>query len=173
MLIFLVTLTVGGLLAARLIPDYSLQSQRQSEAQLRMSLTHLRCAITMERLASATPLFQAEWSNPTNFQAYLQFLVQRNFLAAIPPDPTVPPYRWGTNTGSLFWQPTQNFALNGSFESGSFAQTSWATGSSNILASLSSVYPNPATANLNDFPPRNTFGGPFGKTGRSLLIIQK
>lgn len=166
MILLMISLAVGGgILANKLAPNYTTLDQRSKEVNLGQNLSELRMAISLERLASASPLFYKDWTplgpnqpNP-NFLNYLSELATRGYLRQIPTDPTISTDRWGTTIGKLFWLPTINFVASSGFEVNTLKETSWATGSTNINATITTQWSWP--------------GDTIGNIGSSLVIIKK
>ena len=187
MLAMLLVIVVGGIVAAKVIPDTVTVQQRQDEKGLQYNLGAIRMAIAMERTASMTPRFGDDWNNRALFLGYLDELMQRNLLSRIPVDPNIPHFQWGTNPAKTFWIPTQNFLASASFEVKVLNQTPWATGSANVVASISfSQWPGRLDGDvlkfqdgrimperqIESFHSENPFGRILGTSGASLLIIQ-
>lgn len=173
-LLLLVAMTVGGLAASQLFPNYAVTSQRNSEENLGLTLQEIRRAMQLERLAdprvepntnpdprpnASDSLFFTDLSKPTNLRNYLEQLVQRNYLSRVSIDPTSQLDQWG-DTKRLYWLATRNYVASSGFETNDLLHTRWATGSNNLTATV--------TSSMNLVWP----GGALGWAGHSLVLVK-
>ncbi|HNV72426.1 MAG TPA: hypothetical protein PKO06_22140, partial [Candidatus Ozemobacteraceae bacterium] len=115
-LLAMALLVVGGMVASQLVPNEVTIVQRRQEQDLKHQLGKLRMAIQLERIASFSPLYEADWSNRAQFLQYLDALIDRHLIPSIPADPLTPVFQWGTGTGKIYWIPTLNYLASSSFE---------------------------------------------------------
>ncbi len=172
-LLAMALLVVGGLVASQLVPNEVTLVQRRQEQDLKHNLGSLRMAIELERIASFTPLYESDWSSRTQFLKYLDALIDHNLLPSVPADPLVPGFQWGSGTGKVYWIPTRNYLASSSFELIKLSDSTWATGSPNILATVTSQYwTGQFDPSLDSFANENRFGAILKSSGTSLLIIK-
>lgn len=171
-LLLLMVLVVAGLVASGLIPQAVTVEQRSAETGLKTGLSQLRMAMTLERIVgNASASFHKDWTVRANLNAYLDELATRGYLAGVPSDPMVSPAQWGRPTGRVFWVPTQNCLSSSSFELVRLSDSTWATGSQNVLATVTTKYwVGQDDAAVDSFPGENRFGTPLGTGGSCLLV---
>ena len=135
LLFMVVVAVVGGIEANQLVENYPLISQRMNEEALFLALGEMRMAITLERFANATPLFQTDWDVKLNLVDYLQKIAELGYLRKIPIDPMTRG-NWGLGPGQAFWLPTRNWVASSGFEVDDLNSTAWKLGSTDIVATI-------------------------------------
>ncbi len=188
MLGLMVILIIGSLVAIRLLPQMQTLEKRQAETTFDQTLSLLRQGVYLERQLGDNSPCKAEYDdliadpeNAAKLNAYLQALVQNNFLTIENHDnPLIADHLWGTGPGQIFWQTTRNLvASNATFGIGSFeAGFEIADGFSSPVGWVNSLaYNDNATfaeglsmPELDDFPWQNKFGNTAGQPGKSLRI---
>jgi|GEM_PF-2927233 len=173
MLTLLIVMMVGGLIAARLIPSYEVQQQRQSDLQLKFSLAQIRQAFDLKRQAS--PSYNPSLDTPAAILQVLRDLTRENYLRSESlQDMTVPQYSWGVSVNQSYWKGTGNIASNTSFEDDDTSTgflASWTVGTSDTrAASDTTFFPSKDTAVFDDYNGQNKLGKILSNTGNSIMI---
>lgn len=169
MILLLLALSVGGLIAAKIIPILAVQQERESESLLRANLSQMRQAFDL--MARTKPGWDPGLSAPNAIASLVQAGMYRE---PQPWDPTFPRYLW--NQGSNTWILAGNIATRASFEatdndpSSNFV-ASWSRGTPETVAATDSTFfPSRDSSQYDDYPGQNRLGEVLGTIGASLRI---
>ncbi len=191
MLGLLVVLIIAGLISLRLLPEYSVIEERETEKQFAVLISNIRAAIDLERtLGDDSPCkpeydaLIADPDNPARIDDYLQALSREHFLNRSDyANPAVAHFRWGTAPGELFWKVQVNhvasdtaFAI-GSFEAGTeinegfSSPVGWVNSMPyNDNATFAQDTPSYYSEVFDDYPGQNRLGHLSSRRGYSLKI---
>ncbi len=168
----LIALLIGGVIAARLIPDYNTIQTRGKEVNLGISLGQIRQAFDMayapDTGASQPPDIG---TSSAEIEALLKGLSQEGYLSTYQlRDPSIPAYRWGTGPSDVYWRITRNFALQNSFENQ--LTTSWEKDSQTTATTTDTYYPNSDGLVDDQYNSQNALGLPWSSHGSSYVITK-